>query len=394
MTARFNGFLQTLPSADQLGAIAAAWQDEGRTLHAIYDLDPAPDSALGNDIPVATLATFDAGLNAGGHGDIPCTLIADVTVRATHQGQGLMRRLMQAVTTEASSGGVPLVALHAAHPALYARFGFSPAIHSLSVELDCARFGLRSDPPGTVHEADPRHADGLAQTVAASPSVFRFGALAVRRSSRDRQARGADGASRCLLHTDESGTIDGVLTYVFHGWTPEAQVLEVVSETYSTIEAHAALWQTISSTGIAGTVRATDVRPDDPLPWMLNDPAAWRVTAVTDGLSLRILDPAQALKLRGYSGPDTDLTIEVIDQAGPASGKWLLRTSGGRAEVDTTSSPADVTLGANELAAIFLATTRTTTLREAGLVTASRGAADALDALLRWPVEASSTLHF
>lgn len=394
MISRYNGFLQPVPPSDQLGAIAAAWQDEGRTLHATYDLSPRPDAALDAEIPVATMATFEAGLDAGGPAAIPCTLIADITVRSTHQGRGLMRQLMRAVTMDASDAGVPLMALHAAHPALYARFGFAPAIRSMSVNLDCTRFGLRSRPAGAVHEADPIHADEMARAVAKSSSPSSFGAVGVTDpTARHSPREGAEG-DRCLIHTDESGAVDGVLTYAFRGWTPEAQVLDVLSETYSTANAHAALWQTIASTGIAGTVCATDVRLDDPLPWMLTDRAAWQVTGLTDGLSLRILDPACVLAMRGYAGHDSELAIDVTDQTGPATGRWLLRVSDGHADVDTTSRPADVTLDAKELAAIFLAGTHTTTLLEANLVTASRGAAHALDALLQWPVEASSTLQF
>jgi predicted acetyltransferase len=340
------------------------------------------------------MATFEVGLNAGGHVDIPCTLIADVTVRATHQGRGLMRRLMQAVTVDASDAGAPLMALHAAHPALYQRFGFAPAIRSMSVELDCPRFSLRSRPAGAVHEADPRHADEMARTVARSSRSFSFGALGITDPPSGRGLRAGGDGDHCLIHSDDDGNIDGVLTYVFQGWTPQAQVLEILSEQYSATDAHAALWQTIASTGIATTVRATDVRVDDPLPWMLRDRAAWRVTGLTDGLSLRILDPRRALERRGYSGLDSELAIEVTDRTGPAAGRWVVRVSDGRAEVDSTSRPADVTLDAKELAAIFLASTRPTTLLEAGLVTASPGAAHALDALLQWPVAASSALHF
>ncbi len=394
MIARFNGFLQPVPPAGQLGTTAATWQNEGRTLHAIYDVNPRPDAALDPEIPVATMATFEAGLDAGGRADIPCILIADVTVRSTHQGQGLMRRLMRAVTTDASDAGVPLMALHAAHPALYARFGFAPAIRSLSVELDCSRFGLRSRPAGAVHEADPRHADDLARTVAIASGPLRFGALCVTDPPARHALRDGGDGDRCLVHADENGNIDGVLTYAFLGWTPQAQVLQILSETYSTTDAHAALWQTVASTGIASTVRATDVRPDDPLPWMLTERAAWRVTGLTDGLSLRILDPARVLTMRGYARPDAELAIDVTDPTGPAAGRWLVRGSNGRAAVDRTSRPADVTLDAKELAALFLGSTRTMTLLDAGLVTATRDAAQALDALLHWPVEASSTLHF
>ena len=394
LISRFNGFLQPVPPADRLGAIAAAWQYERRTLHAIYDLNPRPDAALDSEIPVATLATFEAGLDAGGPAEIPCTLIADVTVRPTHQGWGLMRRLMRAVATDASDAGVPLMALHAAHPALYARFGFAPAIRSTSVELDCSRFSLRSRAGGTVHEVDPRRADDMARMVATSTGPFTFGALNLTDPPAGHAPRDVGDGDRCLIHADEGGNIDGVLTYAFQGWTPQAQVLDVHSETYATTDAHAALWQTIASTGIATTVSATDVRLDDPLPWMLTDRAAWRVTGLTDGLSLRILDPARALKLRGYTSLDSELAIEVIDQTGTAAGKWLVRVSDGHADVDTTSRPADVTLDAKELAAVFLGSTRTITLLEAGLVTASRAATDALDALLQRPVEASSSLHF
>ena len=395
MTSRFNGFLQPVPEAHELGAIAATWQYERRTLHGIYDLGPRPDAALVPEIPVATMATFEAGLDAGGRADIPCTLIADVTVRSTHQGRGLMRQLMREITTEATNAGMPLMALHAAHPALYARFGFAPAARSVSVELDCSRFGLRSRPAGIVHEVDPRSGDDMARAVATSSSPFSVGALSVTGPTGEHvPPRDVGEGDRCLIHADEDGNIDGVLTYAFQGWTPQAQVLEVRSETYSTTTAHAGLWQTVASTGIASTVRATDVRLDDPLPWMLTDRAAWRVTGLTDGLSLRILDPACALKMRGYASLDAELVIDVSDQTGPAAGKWLVGVSGGLAEVVTTSRPADVTLDAKELAAVFLAGTRTTTLLEAGLVTASRAAAQTLDALLHWPVEASSSLHF
>ncbi|WP_426562092.1 GNAT family N-acetyltransferase [Angustibacter sp. McL0619] len=393
MTARYNGFLQAEPSADQRAAVAGAWQDEGRILHAIHDRGPRPDTALSPDVPVATLATIGASLNAGEDEDIPCTLIADVTVRATHQGQGLMRRLMEAVTTEAVDAGVPLLALHAAHPALYARFGFSPAIRSSTVEVDCARFALLRDPPGTVHAADPRHADEQARAVAASSGPYRFGALAVTHPARNQQPDDEHPA-RCLVHADERGNVDGVLTYVFRGWTPQAQVLDVLSETYSTFDAHAALWQAISSTGIASTVCATDMRPDDPLPWMLTDRAAWRVTGLNDGYSLRIVDPARALLMRGYSAADAQLAVDVTDRTGPASGRWLIRLSGGRASIEPTSRAADVTLDVAELAASFLGTTNPTTLLSAGRVTASRAAANGLDTLLGWPVQASSTLHF
>ena len=393
MTARFHGFLEPLPAPGELAAIAAAWQDEGRILHAAYDDRERPAPALSSDVPVATVATLEGTLEAGGPVGIPCLLVADVTVNATHRARGIMRRLMQLLTSEAASAGVPMMALHAAHPALYARFGFAPAVRAASVEVACARFTLRNDPHGTVHEADPQQADELGRTVAAAAGAGQFGALAIKSPSAG-EPTGEHAARRCLVHVDGDGAIDGVITYVFHGWTPQAQVLEVLSETYATMTAHAALWATLCSTGIATTVRAKDARTDDPLPWMITDRSAWQVLGLNDGFSLRVVDPGRALQMRGYSGPDAQLTIRVTDESGVAAGTWLVRISGGRASVERSSQVPDITLGARELAAAFLGTTRTITLRNAGLDISSPEAANALDALLSWPREACSSLHF
>src|SRR6478735_9401263 len=95
MTARFNGFLEPLPAPAELASMAAAWQDEGRILHAAYDDRQRPAHAVSGDVPVATVATLAGTLEAGGPVGIPCLLVADVTVNATHRGKGIMRRLMQ-----------------------------------------------------------------------------------------------------------------------------------------------------------------------------------------------------------------------------------------------------------------------------------------------------------
>ncbi|GAB3591665.1 GNAT family N-acetyltransferase [Angustibacter peucedani] len=392
--ARARGFLEPVPDDDELARMAAAWQAETRVLHAIHDLGPRPRGALPADVPVATAAVVEGSLDAGGPAPVPCALVADVTVSATHRGRGLMRQLMAASTAEAVEADVPLVALHAAHPALYARFGFAPAVRSTSVEVDCARFALRDEPGGSVHEADPGEVVELARTVAASSGVLGFGALSTVGPSSNPAPSSDDGRTRCLVHADERGDVDGVLTYSFRGWTPQAQVIDVRSERWSTPAAHGALWRAITATGIASTVVATDVRPDDPLPWMLADRAAWRVTGVADGFSLRVLDPLRALQMRGYVGPDAQLVLDVVDRTGGAAGRWSVRVEAGRATVEASSGAADVTLDVADLAAVYLGAVKPSTLRRAGRVTASDDAVTVLDALLRWPVEPASTLHF
>ncbi|HEX8970923.1 GNAT family N-acetyltransferase [Oryzihumus sp.] len=396
MRAAFDGFLVNHPDPGEAQRIASSWQAEGRTLHAFYDPRETPNGFLGNDVPVATMATFTAGLHGGGDADIPCLLVADVTVRTTHRGQGLMRRLMDRVLAEASRQGVPLAALHAAHPALYERFGFAPATRSASIEVDCARFALKVQPPGLVHEADPGIVALFDGQLSASGRARHLGALQPHRVPTDAVSRRAtaERGSRCLVHVDASGQVDGMMTFVFRGWTPDAQVIDVLSESWCTTDARAALWQTVTSTGIATTVRARDTALDEPLQWMLQDRSAMRVTAVTDGLSLRILDTAKALEGRGYCCPPASVALEVVDALDTVAGRWRITVNDGRATLRATCEPPEVQLHAVDMAAVFLGATRVNTLADAGRVTGSPSALATLTMVMSASSDPLSTLHF
>ena len=396
MQARCDGFLERRPEPDEAQRIAASWQAEGRVLHAFHDPHETSHGFLGAELPLATMATFMAGLDAGGDAPIPCLLIADVTVRPTHRGQGLMRRLMDRVLAEAGRRGAPLAALHAAHPALYERFGFTPATRAASIEVDCARFALRDQPPGAVHEADPGRVDELGRRLAATGRARRVGALrppGLAAGAASRAATAGQG-TRCLVHVDASGEVDGLMTFAFQGWTPEEQVIDVLSESGSNAQARAALWQTVTSTGIATTVRARDTALDDPLWWMLRDRSALRVTAVTDGLSLRVLDTARALGGRGYCCPPASVVIELVDALETVAGRWRITVKDGRATVRATSEPPEVQLDAVDLAAVFLGATRVTTLADAGRVKGSPSALATLNLVMGASSDPLSTLHF
>jgi predicted acetyltransferase len=73
-----------------------------------------------------------------------------------------------------------------------------------------------------------------------------------------------------------------------------------------------------------------------------------------DFLWLRVLDPAAALSARTYTYADR-IVLGVEDKDGFAQGTFALETAAdGTAVCEAVSEPADVTLGADRLASIYL----------------------------------------
>jgi hypothetical protein len=158
---------------------------------------------------------------------------------------------------------------------------------------------------------------------------------------------------RHLVHEAPDGAPDALMAFRFRGWTPEAQVIEVLEDLGSP-EGRAELWQTVASTRIATTLHRADAALDDPLPWLLRDRSAWRVTGVSDGISLRVLDPSRVLAARRYWCAATRLVIEVSDPTGAAGGRWAVQVDRGAARVSATEEAADVILDAVTLSAALL----------------------------------------
>lgn len=105
---------------------------------------------------------------------------------------------------------------------------------------------------------------------------------------------------------------------------------------------------------------------DDPLPWLVADRRAVRVTAVHDETWLRIIDVAAALSARNYGG-DGAVTIAVNDPALPAnSARFAIAADG----VTVTDRQPDVTVDVEGLGAVLLGGTTWRDLAVAGLARA------------------------
>jgi predicted acetyltransferase len=110
---------------------------------------------------------------------------------------------------------------------------------------------------------------------------------------------------------------------------------------------------------------------DDPLPWLLVDRRAARVTAVHDETWLRVVDAEKALALRRYFG-DGAVTVAVDDPLLAGNNRVFTVTGCG---VEPASRRPDLHVGVAGLAAVLLGGSTWRALAVAGLARAEDPAA-------------------
>lgn len=333
---------------------------DGHRLTAVHPTTPPPVGVDGS-APVATFSGFERTVNVGGPEPVPAHLISSVTVRPTHRRRGLLRRMMTADLTWAADQGYALAALTVSEASIYRRFGFGVAtsVHAVQVRTD-ARFGLLTQPRGRCELVEARTLLDL------GPQVFaRF--HATHPGSVDRQTvhwdavaglddgKGAeDPTVRAAVHLDDTGAVDGYVAYRFAGWDTTPATLDVVDLVAVDANAYLGLWEFLAAVDLVERVRWKAAPVDDPLRWALVDSRVLTTTGVDDWLWLRVLDPVRAFAARGYVG-EGELTVEVEDALGHAAGRFRLRVSGGRAEVERVADVGpDLVLDVSVLGSLLL----------------------------------------
>lgn len=114
-----------------------------------------------------------------------------------------------------------------------------------------------------------------------------------------------------------------------------------------------------------------DAALDDPLPSLLVDRRAVKVTAVHDETWLRVVDAENALASRSYAGAGA-ITVAVNDQLLPKNSASFAISADG---AEPTTRRADLHVGIEGLGAVLLGGTRWHSLATAGLVRAEDPAA-------------------
>lgn len=340
--------------------------------------------------PVATTEAWPADLTVPGRRSVPSWAISAVTVAPTHRRRGIARALLEAELRAAQACDLPIATLTVSESTIYGRFGFAPAALARDLTIDTRRATWTGPQPGgRIHFVSGRQLleDGLAlveRVRLATPGQIAYDGILWERQLGlmigDEDAK----KQRFVRYDDASGRLQGFASYKLTE-NPDnfsQHRLDLLHLVTATDDAYAALWRFVLEMDLVSEVRA-HLRPvDEPLRWMVSDFRAVRI-AELDHLWIRILDVPAALEARTYATPGR-LVLGVSDPFGACEGSWALEVdSSGIATVMPTDEPADVTMTAEELAAIYLGGVSPLMLAAAGRVS---GRTAELEAMFRSPV--------
>jgi predicted acetyltransferase len=382
-----RGFQDSERSDEQ---VAASRERSGyRRLTGVYD-PAAPIS----DAPVATIASWLGELTVPGGAALPSCAISAVTVAPTHRRRGVARALLEGELRSAHAAGIPMAMLTVSESPLYGRYGFAPAASSASWRIETRRatwIGPR--PEGRVDFITRERLRELAPAVHDRVRLRVAGEIDVPGSHWDGFAGTSPtaekaGEKRAVQYTDESGEVRGLALYSVRE-NHDDMTKATVRVSYLLADgddAYAALWRFLLELDLVSEVDADELAVDEPLLWMIADQRAATVT-VRDHQYVRILDVPASLEARRYGGAGL-LALEVTDQLGHAAGRYLLDVDadghGSVSEWDASAAdgPAPdgavrVSLGVEELSAVYLGGVSLATLAAAGRVSTDDVAAAA-----------------
>ena len=368
-----RGFLGPEHTDEQAAAIRE--RSGYRRTTGVYD-----PSAPMSDAPVGTIASWLAELTVPAGSTVASAAITAVTVAPTHRRRGMARAMLEGELRTAAALGVPIAMLTVSESTLYGRYGFAPAAAAATWRIDVKRASwIGPTAPGRVDFVTRETARQLLEQLHDRVRVSDAGEIDLDPAWWDsftgtRPDAQHAGGKRAVRYADVDGEVRGVAVYSVRenddDFTKATVTLSYLAA--ETDEAYAALWRFFIELDLVGEVRADLLSVAEPLLWMISDQRAVAVT-VTDHQYVRILDVPVALEARAYGGPGR-LALEVTDPLGFAQGRWLLTVDdAGRGTVSSLSGEAspdavEVSLGVEELSAVYLGGVSLATLAAAGRV--------------------------
>lgn len=363
-----SGFFDPFLEGDMLEQWHRLLLADDWRLRVVHDPDPRPFGL--DQEPVATFASIGGTVNTGGT-LAPASLITDVTVQASHQRRGLMKRLMTTDLSEARERGDVFALLTATDGLIYGRFGFGVATNARRLEINTGdRFQLTTAPTGRAVFADPTKIIEVRQTIFEQFHANQF--MSVSRPAHHWHTgydwynfRSRD--DRAAVHLDESGTPDAAVVFSIEkdrvrivdllGTNPAAEI-ELIRLLGHSDGGQLLLWEHCNNI-------------QHPLPWALVDPRLVRTTAMHDTIWMRILDVEQALRIRAWER-DGQIRLGVDDPLGDQSATFNIRVADDTVEVSRTNEPAEAMVAMRALAPLYSGLQEAGGLAAAGLVQGGR----------------------
>lgn len=335
---------------------------------------------------VATTDSAASTLTVPGGRRVGHAAVTHVGVLPSHTRRGIASDLMAFQLRDAHARGEVVATLRASEATIYGRFGYGVASTSQTVEVHTARARLGSDVGG----GGPVRLVEQSQAWDALPHIYER-ARPARPGTIDRPGvwwanqrlrAESDPGPRYVAVAGEPGSETGFVRYHpvdTDGWFTSAERTVVVDDFYApNPHAYLGLLRFLIELDLVDRLIFTSLPLDDPLPWLLADRRAARVTATRDETWLRVVDVGHALAARSFSG-DSVVSVAVEDP--------ILRHNTGTFEIAATGAvrtdrPAALRIDVATLGALLLGGVTWHALALAGLVAvhdeAGLGAADAL----------------
>lgn len=336
-----------------------------------------PGRTIGAFVGAQLVGTADAAtstLTLPGGAVVSHAAVTHIGVLPNFTRRGIATDLMGHQLRDIAARGQVLATLRASEATIYGRYGYGVASSAQSVEVATARAALR---PG-VGTGGPVRLLDAAEAWEILPRIY-----ATNRSTRpgtiDRPATWWQGVRlRTELSSGawyvaaygEPGSESGFVRYRpvdTERWFVSDQRTIVVEDFFAPIsDAYLGLLRFLFGLDLIDRVTFWMLPLDDPLPWLLVDRRAMRVTAVHDETWLRIVDVDRALAARRYPGSGA-VTIAVNDPLLPDNSASFAITGDG---AEPTKRRPQVHVGIEGLGAALLGGTSWRSLAVAGLAQA------------------------
>lgn len=341
-----------------------------------------PGRIIGAFVAGQLVGTADAttsGLTLPGGAIVGHAAVSHVGVLPSFTRKGVATQLMRHQLRDFAARGEVVATLRASEATIYERYGYGVASSSQTVEIRTARAALRPDvgSGGPVRLLDAAEAWDVLPRIYADNRPSRPGTI-------DRppvwwqgvrlRTEMSSGPSYIAAH-GQPGSETGFARYRpvdTETWFISDQRTIVVEDFFApTMQAYLGLLRFLLELDLIDRVVFWMLPIDDPLPWLLVDRRARRVTAMHDETWLRVVDAHKALTARRYLGDGT-VTIAIHDPLLPNNSASFAVAADG---AQPTDQPAHLHIGVEGLAAVLLGGATWRSLAVAGLVRAEDAAA-------------------
>ena len=319
--------------------------------------------AFDGDALVGTAGAYALTLTVPG-GELPAAGVTMVGLLPSHRRQGIFKQLMHELLSDARSAGEHAAVLWAAEGGIYPQFGFGLGSKNARIEIETASavFGRRFQPAGRSRLISLDDARRVLPPVYERARVETPGMLvrssewwdAYRLGDPEHERGGGGPMHCCVMQFDDQDAAYALYRFhpdyehrLHHDW------LEVVEVVAGTAVSAREIWRYLLGMDLVERVRADFLAEDDPLLLTLSEPGRLRCT-LCDGLWMRLIDVQAALRARTYAGSGS-VVLDIRDALCEWNdGRFRIAAEPGGVTVERTDAPADLRLGVDDLAAVYL----------------------------------------